>query len=372
MRLRRRAGGVSCDLAGPTGPGCGQRVRPGCGQRWHGRHPRGVGLLESRDLVLGQRDRGRRDRVVDVVLLRRADDRRGDGGLAGDPRERDLRHARAPLLGDLPDRVDDGAVRVLVLAVQRLAELVGVGTRAGALRVPRAGDLAARERAPRDDTDAGVLAERVHLALLLALEQVVLVLHAHEGRPAVQLGDVLHLGELPCPHARRADVPGLPGLDDVVQRLHRLLDGRVRVEAVDLVQVDVVGAEAGQRGVDLVHDRRTRQSGTVPPGAHPVVDLREDLDVLARGEFRQELPGDLLAAAGGVDVRGVERGDARLEGAADEGPGVVESDAPGMRTGGRVPVGHHPEDDARDLEAGAAEAGGGDGRGVGHAGPPGT
>jgi len=85
-----------------------------------------------------------------------------------------------------------------------------------------------------------------HLALFLALHQVVLILHGDEPCPPVQVGRILHLGELPSPHRRGADVASLAGLHDIVERLHGLLDGRFRVEAVDLVEIDVVGVQAGQ------------------------------------------------------------------------------------------------------------------------------
>ena len=51
-----------------------------------------------------------------------------------------------------------------------------------------------------------------------------------------------------------ADLAGLAGLDDLGERLHRLLDRRVRIRAVALVEVDVVGLQALQRGVDLLVD----------------------------------------------------------------------------------------------------------------------
>jgi hypothetical protein len=59
-------------------------------------------------------------------------------------------------------------------------------------------------------------------------------------------GGVLRLGELPTEHAAGADVAGLPGAHHVVQCLHRLLNRRSRIPAVDLVQVDVVHAETAQ------------------------------------------------------------------------------------------------------------------------------
>ena len=129
------------------------------------------------------------------------------------------------------------------------------------LRAP--GQPTPRERAPRDHPDALVEAERVHLPLLLAVDQVVVVLHGREAGPAAEVGDVLGLRELPGVHARRPDVARLPRPHDVVQRLHRLLDRGVRVPAVDLVEVDVVGAQPPQRRVDRGQDVLAGQAAVV-------------------------------------------------------------------------------------------------------------
>ena len=210
-----------------------------------------------------------------------ADDRGVDGRLSRQPGQRDLGPADAAALGDGGDGVDDGLV---VGAVERLAELVGLA--AGRRGVPVAGQPAAGQRAPRDDADAQVGAQRQHLPLLLAVEQVVVVLHRDERRPPVGDRRVLGLGELPGVHRRGADVAGLAGLDDVVQRLHRLLDRRVPVPAVDLVEVDVVGAEAAQAGVDLGHDRLARQAGAVGALVHAAVDLGGEHELVAVGVRR--------------------------------------------------------------------------------------
>jgi hypothetical protein len=47
-----------------------------------------------------------------------------------------------------------------------------------------------------------------------------------------------------------------------VQRFHRFLDLGVRVEAVDLVEIDVVGAQSMQRLVELLDDCPPGQPGT--------------------------------------------------------------------------------------------------------------
>ena len=87
--------------------------------------------------------------------------------------------------------------------------------------------------------------------------------------PAVQVSQVQGLGELPGVHGRGSDVADLPGPDRVVQRLQGFLDRGVVVPAVDLVQVDVVGPQSLQGGVELGEDRLAGQPGAVRAGAHP-------------------------------------------------------------------------------------------------------
>jgi hypothetical protein len=97
----------------------------------------------------------------------------------------------------------------------------------------------------------------------------------------VQVGGVLHLGELPGPHGGRTEVAGLAGLDDVVKGFHRLLDRGRGVETVDLVEVDVLRAEPGQRGVDVLHDRLAGQAGSAGTTVHREVHLGGQDDLLA-------------------------------------------------------------------------------------------
>ena len=58
---------------------------------------------------------------------------------------------------------------------------------------------------------------------------------------------------------REPEVASLARLDDLGQRLHRLLDRNVGIEAVALVEVDVVGLQAGERSVDLLVDLLARE-----------------------------------------------------------------------------------------------------------------
>ena len=78
-----------------------------------------------------------------------------------------------------------------------------------------------------------------------------MVLHGLKRRPAVVPGGQLHVVELVAVHGRRPQGPDLPGPDQVVEGLHGLLDGRLIVEPVDDVQIQIVGAQPLQRAVDL-------------------------------------------------------------------------------------------------------------------------
>lgn len=62
---------------------------------------------------------------------------------------------------------------------------------------------------------------------------------------------------------RDADVERLALADDVGEGLERLLERGLVVEAVRLVQVDVVGAEARERAVDRLEDVLAAQAGVV-------------------------------------------------------------------------------------------------------------
>jgi len=159
---------------------------------------------------------------------------------------------------------------------------------------------------------------------------------------------VLHGGELPRPHRRGPEIADLAGLDDVVQRLHRLLDRRVRIEAVDLVEIDVVGTEPGQRCVDLLHHGSPGEPSTAGSVAHRLEELRREHDVITTGVRLEGAAHDLLGAAVPVDVGGVPEGDAELDRLSEDRlPCLV---AQGPRHPGTVAEAHAPQSDPADLQ----------------------
>jgi hypothetical protein len=67
-------------------------------------------------------------------------------------------------------------------------------------------------------------------------------------------GRRLSLADLLLRPLAEAEIAGLPLPHDLGQRLHGLLERDVPVVAMALVEVDVVGAEPVQGGIDLRED----------------------------------------------------------------------------------------------------------------------
>ncbi len=246
-----------------------------------------------------------------------------DDGVLQHPGERDLRHGDAAVPGDRAAPRPRSACR---RAAAPSGPTVSVSLRAvcsphGRARRPLASGLHGMLPTPWSASRPNISrsSSRCMRLYWFCIDD--------ELRPPVQLGGVLQLGELPGPHRGGPDVAGLARLDHVVQRFHRLLGRRLRVEAVDLVQVDVVGAEPGQGGVDLLHDRPPGQAGTAGAVAHLEEHLGREHDVLAAGVLPDRPADDLLGRAVAVGVRGVPEGDPELDGLPEDRLGRSSSSA---------------------------------------------
>ena len=138
--------------------------------------------------------------------------------------------------------------------------------------------------------------------------------------------------------------------DEVGDGCRGLLDRRVRVDPVLVVQVDVVGAEASQRALDGCPDvggaAVACRAVVGRRGAADETELGGDLDLVAAA--LDGASDELLAVEGSVDLGGVDVRDAELEGAVDgaDGLGVVQRPAGGVGAG----HGHGAEADAGDHE----------------------
>src|SRR2546423_97775 len=313
-----------------------------------------VRRFDPLDVLVGQGHLQRAERVLQVFEFRRADDRCGDARLTQQPGQRHLGRLDALVRSHVVDRLHHGEV---VVGVEGVAELVVVRAYRALLAATAtvAGEQTAGQRAPRDHAHPGGQAVRDHLPLLLAVHQVVVVLHRHEPRPAVRLRGVLHRGELPGVHAGRAEVAGLAGAYHVVQRLHGLLDRRLGVEPVDLIQIHVVGPEPAQRVVDGGEDVLAGQATVVRALTHHTVHLGGHYIVVTVTEqLAEQAAGDLFADPGRVHVRGVEERDAALDGTAHDRFGFRFVQCP--RAPRLVAVAHHAQTDPGDLQAGRTQS----------------
>src|SRR6478735_3723535 len=112
------------------------------------------------------------------------------------------------LFRDLRDPVYDLSIRLRCRVVFALRDLIGFGTMRP-LRRPVTRQSAGCERTIRDHPDLLLPTERQHLPLLFAVDKVEVILHGDEAGPAILVGDVQRLLELPREHGGGTDISRL-------------------------------------------------------------------------------------------------------------------------------------------------------------------
>ncbi len=142
-----------------------------------------VRSLQPRDFGGVERHFQRGNGVVEVLWFRCADDGGGNEGFLAHPGERDLGPGDAAGGGERRKLFDDSAVGIEGRFVELVAEGIALGPRS--FTGPITSQPAAGEGTPGHHADAFAEAQRHHLPLFLSIEQVVVVLHGHEGRPEV-------------------------------------------------------------------------------------------------------------------------------------------------------------------------------------------
>ena len=245
--------------------------------------------------------------------------------------------------GDVVQHLDEGEVggHGVVLEAGDAGPEVAGGERGGG--VDGAGEEALAERAVGDEADAELVEDGDDVVLTVAPPQRVLALHRGDGLHGVGAADRVGGG------FGQPEVGDLAGVDELLDRAGDVLDGHGRVDAVLVVEVDVVGAQPAQRAVDGAAD--AGRVAAEPAGRDAVLLEREpelggDDDVVA---VRLEgLADDVFVGERPVHLGGVEERDAELDGAADH------RDAVGAVGGGDV-VGagqaHAAEPDRRHGQA---------------------
>ncbi len=259
------------------------------------------------------------------------------------PGQRDLCRGGAPRRRDRGDAVNQrliGATRFHFEAWHGVAEIV-VGE--GGVSVDRASQEAATERAERHEADAEFLQRRQQFAFRFAPPQRVLALHCGHrlhGMRATHRGGT-GFGQ--------AEVAHLALGDQVTHGAGHILDRHVRIHAVLVEQVDVVGAQALEAGFGHRTDvLRT----TVQAGVDLCVleaELGGDHQLVA---VRCQRPAEqVFVGIWTIDFGGVEEGHAAFD------RGVQQGDALALLDGRTVAVAqaHAAQAQGGDFQAAAAE-----------------
>ena len=158
------------------------------------------------------------------------------------------------------------------------------------------------------------------------VDEVVLHLGGDGRVQAPVVGDPQGLGDLPGGMVGQADVADLALPDEVVVRREGLLQRRVRVGVVGVVEVDVVGLQAAQARLDLTDDVAARQAAVVDVGPDDPVGLGGDHHLVAAAAegAAEDLLGGFAVGGGrgagpvedrhvAVHVGGVDEVDAEVD-----------------------------------------------------------
>src|SRR5581483_10307160 len=195
------------------------------------------------------------------------------------------------------------------------------------------------------DAEAVITAGRKMLDLGHAVHRVIIGLARHRAVDAEPVADVADFGDAPGAIIRDAEIAHLAGADQFGHRAHGLLQRRRMVFLVQVIDVDVVGAEPLQALVAGLQDPAPRQPAAIGIVADLVGELgREDPARAAVGDGAADhlLGISLVVGVGRVDE--VDAGLARLGDDPRRGRLVC-----------RAAEHHGAEADRRNLQAAAAE-----------------
>ena len=278
---------------------------------------RGDGCFQFGYFLLGEAQFGGGDVLFEVGAALGAGDGEEVVSLGEDPGESQLAGLDAFAVGDGADAIDEqlvlaggvsGEAWVAGSAEVLVVELGGVGERAG--------EEAAAEGAVGDEADAELANGGEYLGFNVALPEGVLGLESGDGVDFVGAADGGRGG------FGEAEVLHLSRVDELRHGSDGVFDGSVGIDAVLVVEVDVIDAETLQGGVAGLLDV-LRFAGDGPEaGIIFLADVgelgREEDLVTARFDGAAD---ELLVVTDTVHVGGVEEVAAEVECAEDGGGG---------------------------------------------------
>ena len=136
----------------------------------------------------------------------------------------------------------------------------------------------------------------------------------------------LRVGNLPGGKIRAADVTDFAGANEIIEGAKGLLDRCGGIGEMNLVEIDPVGAEALEAGLgggdDVMAGGALHGSGLV----HGAAEFGGQDDALA--VLAEDLAEDgFRTAALAVGIRGIEKGDAQVDGLVNDFAGSLQIDA---------------------------------------------
>ena len=205
-----------------------------------------------------------------------ADDDGRDRRARQQPGERDLIRLQSPCTAESLDRAGNGD-----LGRGEPGPLEALVADDVPVEHAEIGEQAAVQRRVGDDGQPELRAGGRELAFRGPVDQVVLDLHGDGRVQATIVRDPQGTGDLPGGVVGQADVADLALPDEVVVGLEGLLQRGVRVGVVGVVEVEVVGLQAAQAGLDLPDDMPARQAAVVDAVADDAVGLGGDHHLVA-------------------------------------------------------------------------------------------
>ena len=121
--------------------------------------------------------------------------------------------------------------------------------------------------------------------------------------------------------------------DQALDRAHHVLDGHVRIDTVLVQQVDAVGAQAPQLGLDDLPDVLGAAVGAAAPLARHQVDIEAELgrdDRAVAPAALQRLAEQFLRHEGAVHLGRIEEVDAQIGRALNQRDATLAGGAAGI------------------------------------------
>ena len=188
-------------------------------------------------------------------------------------------------LDDLIDALGHRDCEIVFMGTEAPAFFLAPGVIAGGRGLPAtelSGQQADGQWAIGHDAEAVLVAERHQVGFdLPAVEQIVLVLNADEARQIAAIALPEGFDDFPGAEVAAAYVAHLACSDHVVECSQCFFERRTGVEAMEEVEVDIVGLESGQAVLNAAHQVEASQTAIIGVLVAGAEDLGAEDDFLA-------------------------------------------------------------------------------------------